>query len=143
MKELQKLKTKNNKRVGRGIAAGGGKTAGRGTKGQRSRSGHKNAAPGFEGGQTPLKMRLPKKKGFQPRKNFIIEVTLQFLDQHFKDKEKVTTNKVLKIKSISKKRNPIIKVLGTGKSSKIFTFDDNFIFTKSTKKLGSKPSTKK
>lgn len=143
MKELEKLKTKNNKRVGRGIAAGGGKTAGRGTKGQRCRSGHKNAAPGFEGGQTPLKMRLPKKKGFQGRKNSIIEVTLGFMDQSFKNNEKITVEKVLKIKSITKKRNAIIKVLGTGKTSKKFTFGDNFIFTKSTKKLGSEQSAKK
>ncbi len=140
--KLQKLKLKNKKRVGRGIAAGGGKTAGRGTKGQRSRSGHKKSAPGFEGGQTPLKMRLPKKKGFRGRKKTIIEVTLSFLDQNFKDKEKISTEKILKIKSISKIRNPIIKVLGTGKTSKKFIFGNNFVFTKSTKKFELKTNTK-
>ncbi len=51
-------------RVGRGIAAGKGKTAGRGTKGQNSRSGGK-VRPGFEGGQNPLYMRLPKLPGFR------------------------------------------------------------------------------
>ena len=53
------------KRVGRGIAAGGGKTAGRGHKGQRSRSGG-NVRPGFEGGQQPLQKRVPA-FGFRSR----------------------------------------------------------------------------
>src|SRR4051794_35810993 len=53
--------TKNPKRVGRGIGGRGGKTAGRGTKGQRAR----NTVPrGFEGGQMPMKQRVPKLKGF-------------------------------------------------------------------------------
>lgn len=56
---------KNAKRVGRGIGSGVGKTAGRGHKGQKSRSGGK-VAPGFEGGQMPLQKRLPK-YGFSSR----------------------------------------------------------------------------
>jgi large subunit ribosomal protein L15 len=55
--------TKNRKRVGRGIAGKGGKTAGRGTKGQHSR-GRGKVRIGFEGGQMPLKQRVPKLKGF-------------------------------------------------------------------------------
>ncbi len=51
-------------RVGRGIAAGKGKTAGRGTKGQKSRAGG-SIAPWFEGGQTPLHVRIPKLRGFR------------------------------------------------------------------------------
>jgi large subunit ribosomal protein L15 len=51
-------------RVGRGIAAGGGKTAGRGTKGQKARAGG-SIPPWFEGGQTPLHMRIPKLRGFR------------------------------------------------------------------------------
>ena len=54
------------KRVGRGIAAGGGKTAGRGTKGQKARAGG-SIPPWFEGGQTPLHMRIPKLRGFKNR----------------------------------------------------------------------------
>ncbi len=58
--------TKRRIRVGRGIAAGKGKTAGRGTKGQKSRSGAK--IPGwFEGGQTPIHVRVPKLRGFKRR----------------------------------------------------------------------------
>ena len=56
---------RSKKRVGRGIAAGGGKTAGRGHKGQRSRSGG-NVRPGFEGGQLPLQKRVPA-FGFRSR----------------------------------------------------------------------------
>ena len=59
--------SKNRKRVGRGIGSGTGKTAGRGHKGQKSRSGG-NIRPGFEGGQMPLQMRLPK-FGFSSRVN--------------------------------------------------------------------------
>jgi len=53
--------TKRRKRVGRGIAGVGGKTAGRGTKGQKAR---RQIARGFEGGQMPIKQRVPKLKGF-------------------------------------------------------------------------------
>jgi large subunit ribosomal protein L15 len=62
--ELKVIANKKSTRVGRGIAAGQGKTAGRGTKGQSSRSGGKRKA-GFEGGQTPIMRRLPKKRGFR------------------------------------------------------------------------------
>jgi large subunit ribosomal protein L15 len=61
------------KRVGRGIAAGGGKTAGRGTKGQKARAGA--AIPAwFEGGQTPLQQRIPKLHGFKNRFRIEYEV---------------------------------------------------------------------
>lgn len=62
--ELDTLPTKNRKRVGRGIAAGQGKTAGRGTKGQGSRTG-KKLAPTFAGGQRPLVRSVPKARGFK------------------------------------------------------------------------------
>jgi large subunit ribosomal protein L15 len=62
--ELEATKNKGSKRVGRGIAGGQGKTAGRGTKGQKSRTGSKKK-PGFEGGQSPLMIRLPKLPGFK------------------------------------------------------------------------------
>ena len=60
---LPKLKRNAPKRVGRGIGSGTGKTSGRGVKGQKSRTGH-HSVKGFEGGQTPVYMRLPK-KGFK------------------------------------------------------------------------------
>jgi large subunit ribosomal protein L15 len=60
-------------RVGRGIAAGKGKTAGRGTKGQKARAGG-SIPPWFEGGQTPLHMRIPKLRGFTNRFKIAYEV---------------------------------------------------------------------
>ena len=65
--ELQVGPNKDRKRVGRGIAGGGGKTAGRGTKGQNSRTG-KKLRPMFQGGQRPLAQAVPKKRGFRSLK---------------------------------------------------------------------------
>ena len=64
---------KKRTRVGRGIAAGKGKTAGRGTKGQKARAGG-SIPPWFEGGQTPLHMRIPKLRGFKNRFKVVYEV---------------------------------------------------------------------
>ncbi len=64
---------KDRIRVGRGIAAGKGKTAGRGTKGQKARAGG-SIPPWFEGGQTPLHMRIPKLRGFKNRFRIEYEV---------------------------------------------------------------------
>ena len=65
--ELRAIRQKKGSRVGRGIAAGQGKTAGRGTKGQGARKSG-GVRPGFEGGQMPLYMRLPKLRGFKSHK---------------------------------------------------------------------------
>lgn len=62
--DLKAAHKSSPKRVGRGIAAGQGKTAGRGTKGQGARAGY-SKKPGFEGGQNPLMQRLPKLHGFR------------------------------------------------------------------------------
>ena len=62
--ELNIKKDRKSNRVGRGISAGQGKTAGRGTKGQKARTGWTKKA-GFEGGQNPLVARLPKLRGFK------------------------------------------------------------------------------
>jgi len=62
--ELQASPNRTKKRVGRGISAGGGKTAGRGTKGQNSRTG-KKLRPMFQGGQRPLARAVPKARGFK------------------------------------------------------------------------------
>lgn len=72
--ELALKKNQKPRRVGRGIAAGQGKTAGRGTKGQGSRAGG-GKGPHFEGGQTPLMQRLPKMRGFRPIKTQPVSVT--------------------------------------------------------------------
>ncbi len=65
--QLNLTAKKTKKRVGRGISAGGGKTAGRGTKGQKARTG-KKLRPDFEGGQVTLIQKLPKNKGFKSKR---------------------------------------------------------------------------
>jgi large subunit ribosomal protein L15 len=75
--ELSVTPTKSHKRVGRGIAAGQGKNAGRGTKGQGARTGF-SKRPGFEGGQNPLMQRLPKLHGFR---SYRVKAENVFTDQ--------------------------------------------------------------
>ena len=92
--QLTNLKTKkDSKRKGRGIAAGQGKTAGRGTKGQNSRSGG-GVRPYFEGGQTPLVRRLPKLAGFRSHRRPVVVVYSGQLDD-IKTNSKIIDNYVL------------------------------------------------
>jgi large subunit ribosomal protein L15 len=63
--QLQASKKKDSKRVGRGISAGQGKTAGRGTKGQKARTGHSRMRATFMGGQRSIMQAVPKLKGFK------------------------------------------------------------------------------
>ena len=105
-------------RVGRGIAAGQGKTAGRGTKGQKARS---RLRPGFEGGQTPLVRRVPKFTGFKNR--FRVEyhvVNVKALEQHFSGGETVTPE-VLREKGLIRKAKRPVKVLAEGDLTKALT----------------------
>ena len=78
--ELNASKNKKANRVGRGIAGGQGKTAGRGTKGQNSRAGS-SRRPGFEGGQNLLYKRIPKLRGFTPFWDAAITITTADLNQ--------------------------------------------------------------
>src|ERR1700738_2435543 len=78
--ELTLAKKKSPKRLGRGIAAGQGKTAGRGTKGQMSRTGS-SKNPGFEGGQTPMMQQLPKLRGFHSHRPAVAVVYTGQLEQ--------------------------------------------------------------
>ena len=104
----------SRRRVGRGIGSGLGKTSGRGHKGQKARSGG-GVRRGFEGGQTPLYRRLPK-RGFTNRnsKNYT-EVTLTMLN---KSKATDVTAESLVEEGIIGKVNDGIVVLGTGKLEK-------------------------
>jgi len=86
---------KGAKRVGRGISAGGGKTAGRGTKGQKSRAGH-NIPRQFEGGQSNLSLRLPKTRGFRRHVRAVAEISLAQLDAAFKAGDKVSNETLIK-----------------------------------------------
>lgn len=109
---------KTRKRVGRGTSSGTGKTAGRGQKGQGARSGG-GKKPGFEGGQTPLFMRLPK-RGFA---NFNkLEYAIVNLDQlNTFEAGTVVCPKALKEAGLIKKELDGVKVLGNGTLEKAIT----------------------
>src|ERR671912_820744 len=81
--------THKKKRVGRGPGSGLGKTAGRGNKGQKSRSGYSSKV-GFEGGQMPLQRRLPKRGFTNIFKKQWIEVTLSTLENGFDAGDEIT-----------------------------------------------------
>ncbi|MBA2339415.1 MAG: 50S ribosomal protein L15 [Pyrinomonadaceae bacterium] len=108
--------THKKKRVGRGPGSGLGKTAGRGNKGQKSRSGY-SAKIGFEGGQMPLQRRLPKRGFTNIFKKEWIEVSLAALDRSFEAGEEVTPE-VLHERGLIKKAKRDVVVLGTGEISK-------------------------
>ena len=105
-------------RVGRGSSSGNGKTSGRGQKGQKSRSGG-GVRLGFEGGQTPLFMRLPK-RGFTNvnRKEYAV-VNLDILNR-FEDGTEVTPLTLVEA-GIVKDEKSGIKVLGNGELTKKLT----------------------
>ena len=100
--------TSDRRRVGRGIGGKGGKTAGRGTKGQGARN---NVKPGFEGGQMPLSRRVPKLKGFT--NPFRVEYAVINLDtlQNFDGTE--VNPDALRARGLVRKHG-LVKVLGRG-----------------------------
>ena len=108
--------TKAKRRVGRGIGGKGGKTAGSGTKGQQSR-GRGKVARGFEGGQMPLKQRVPKLKGFN--NPFRVEYSPVNLDQLEACGESTIDPDVLVAKGLVRK-GTFVKILARGEiSSKV------------------------
>ena len=109
--------TKSKKRVGRGIGSGLGKTSGRGHKGQKARSGG-GVRRGFEGGQTPLYRRLPKRGFKNINSKTYTEVTLTMLN---KSKATEVTPDTLLEEGIIGKINDGIVVLGTGSLDKKLT----------------------
>ena len=108
-------KTKKTTVVGRGVGSGLGKTSGRGHKGQKARSGG-GVRRGFEGGQTPLYRRLPK-RGFNNsvHANDDVEVTLTMLNKS--SKEDVTAESLIEDGIIRKSKDGIV-ILATGKLEK-------------------------
>jgi len=108
---------KRGKRVGRGPGSGRGKTSGRGHKGQNSRGSGKG--PWFEGGQTPLHRRLPKRGFHNPTKRIFQVVNLRDLEARFSDDEEVTPE-TLRDKGLIKRKLPV-KLLAMGTLSKRLT----------------------
>lgn len=110
----------SRKRVGRGNGSGYGKTAGRGLNGQKSRAGG-GKRPGFEGGQTPLAMRLPKLPGFRNINRVeYLPVNVSCLEEKFEAGE-VVNGESLKAKGIIKHEDALVKVLGDGELTKALT----------------------
>jgi len=101
---------KNRKRVGRGPGSGKGKTAGRGTKGQKSISGYSRKR-GFEGGQMPLHRRVPKRGFTNIFKEEYQEINIHRLGKIKKEK---ITPKVLVDAGLLKKESQDVKILGKG-----------------------------
>jgi large subunit ribosomal protein L15 len=110
---------RNRYRKGRGPGSGNGKTAGKGHKGQNSRAGG-GVRPGFEGGQLPLYMRLPKRgfKNFVFKKEYAI-VNLKTLEDKFNDGDVITAEMLLETRVIRKKLDGV-KILANGELTKKF-----------------------
>lgn len=115
--------TKARKRVGRGAGSGTGKTAGRGENGQNSRSGG-GVRVGFEGGQTPLFRRIPK-RGFSNAKFKKVYAVINLSDLNKFEDGATITPEVLKDMGLVKNALDGIKVLGSGKLEKKLTVKAN------------------
>ncbi|OIP29304.1 MAG: 50S ribosomal protein L15 [Deltaproteobacteria bacterium CG2_30_63_29] len=110
--------TKARKRKGRGVGSGLGKTAGRGHKGQKSRSG---GAPrvGFEGGQMPLSRRLPKRGFYNRFRTNVIEVNVEDLERF--EVGTIVDEAALKAAGLIKGDYTVVKLLGNGDIEKALT----------------------
>ena len=113
------------KRVGRGLGSGKGRYSGRGLNGQKSRSGSHKMPAGFEGGQMPIDMRLPKLRGntsadampIGPFRTYTQPVNLRDLEERF-DAGAEVTPEILKGKRLIRKVSVDVKVLGVGELTK-------------------------
>ena len=124
-------------RVGRGIGSGKGKTAGRGIKGQKSRSGV--AINSFEGGQMPLYRRLPK-RGFNPiDKIKVAKINLEKI-QTFIEKKTISSSDTIDVKLLKKlkiinKNSQMLKILGTGEIKVKINIEADLISKSAKEKL--------
>ena len=110
--------TKERKRIGRGHGSGQGKTAGKGHKGQKARSGG-GIRPGFEGGQMPLQRRVPKRGFNNIFAKKIVAINVSDLNK-FEDGAEVDAQALVNV-GIVKKEYDGIKILGNGEISKKLT----------------------
>ena len=123
LKPAQKRRAR--KRVGRGLGSGKGRYAGRGIKGQKARSGSHTMRPGFEGGQMPIYMRLPKQRGpyskdampIGPHRTQTVPVNLRDLERVFDDGAEATLEAMVE-KGLIKNTRVDVKVLGQGELTK-------------------------
>jgi large subunit ribosomal protein L15 len=119
---------RDRKRIGRGLGSGKGRYSGRGLKGQKARSGSHKMRAGFEGGQMPAYMRLPKQRGSTskdampvgPFRTETIPVNLHDLEQRFDDGADVTIEALVGARLIKNTRKDV-KILGVGDLTKKLT----------------------
>ena len=124
-------KQSDNFRRGRGHGSGNGKTAGKGHKGQKARSGAPR--PGFEGGQMPLYRRLPK-RGFTNRNSLeIVGINLKALES-FEDGSVITIDSLIE-SGIVKNPKDGVKILGNGELTKKLTVKANAFSAKAQEKI--------
>lgn len=114
----RKNRTKGGKRLGRGYGSGvGGHTSTRGSKGQKSRAGHKSLIF-FEGGNVPFFRRMPKFAGFNRAKKVeATAINLDIIEKNFKDGDTVSLE-TLKKKALIAERTVSVKILGDGEITK-------------------------
>ena len=133
--ELSKLspaegsKHSQNFRRGRGHGSGNGKTAGKGHKGQKARSGAQRL--GIEGGQMPLFRRIPKRGFTDPNSKVITGINVSVLEDRYNAGDEVTLENLLE-KRIIRKVNDGVKILGNGELTKKLTVKVN-AFSESAK----------
>ena len=137
--KLRKTRMFKSKRIGRGYGSGkGGHTVGRGTKGQKSRSGSKSMLS-FEGGNVPMHRRLPKFRGFRNINRVSYDaVNFSDLEKNYKA-DSLVDMVSLKKKGLIKKRSKYAKILGKGKLTKKLKFSGVSVSKQSMevlKKLG-------
>lgn len=131
LKPAMGSKHSDNFRRGRGHGSGNGKTAGKGHKGQKARSGAPR--PGFEGGQMPLYRRIPK-RGFTNRNSKdIVAINLGVLEVF--DNDSVVTIEALMEQGIIKKTGDGVKVLGNGELTKKLTVQVNAFSASAKEKI--------
>ena len=131
---MPKGANKKRKILGRGSSSGWGKTAGKGNKGQKARSGGKVYA-GFEGGQMPLYRRLAK-RGFSnyPFSREYAVVNLSLIDSKFAEGETVSNSSLLE-KGLLKKIFSLVKILGNGELTKKLDFEVSAISSSAKEKI--------
>ena len=126
LKPAEGSKHSTNFRVGRGHGTGNGKTAGKGHKGQKARSG--SPRPGFEGGQMPLYRRIPKRGFTCINHKDIVAINVSVLDR-FEDGAEVTVDTLVECGIVKNPRDGV-KILGNGELTKKLTVKAN-AFSKS------------
>ena len=131
LKPAEGSKHSTNFRVGRGHGSGNGKTAGKGHKGQKARSG--SPRPGFEGGQMPLYRRIPKRGFTCINHKDIVAINVSVLDR-FEDGAEVTVDTLVECGIVKNPRDGV-KILGNGELTKKLTVKANAFSASAKEKI--------